>query len=154
MSAFDGISAPHEVLECAKSFNAPAVAVADRCNVQAYPELAKYSSELQQKIIYGVELDVMDNVIPLVLNADDNTKINSSEYIVFDIETTGLYNEFEELIEFAGYKIRNNTLVDQLDFFIKPSKEIPAHITKLTHITNEMLINAEPLKSSLKKIIE
>jgi DNA polymerase-3 subunit alpha (Gram-positive type) len=154
MSAFDGISAPHEVLECAKKFNAPAVAVADRCNVQAYPELAKYSSQLQQKVIYGVEFDVMDNVIPLALNTTDDKKINSSEYIIFDIETTGLQNEFDELIEFGGYKIRNNTLVDQIDILVKPTKEVSTFTTKLTHITNEMLINAEPLKSALKKITE
>jgi DNA polymerase-3 subunit alpha (Gram-positive type) len=153
MSAFDGISSARDLLKRSKDFNAPTIAIADRCNVQVYPELSNVSKELQQKPIYGVELDVQDDVILLVQNATDQ-KIDNCEYVVFDIETTGLYNEFEELIEFAGVKVHNNMIVDQLQFFIKPEKEIPSKITKLTHITNQMVMNADGIKPSLKRIVE
>jgi DNA polymerase-3 subunit alpha (Gram-positive type) len=153
MSAFDGISSASELLQRSKDFNAPAIAIADRCNVQAYPDLFNDANRLKQKTIYGVELDVQKDIIQLVQNAT-NQKIADSDYIIFDIETTGLYNEFEELIEFAGVKIHNNIVVDQLQFFVKSEKEIPAKITNLTHITNEMVKNADSIKVALKRITE
>jgi DNA polymerase-3 subunit alpha (Gram-positive type) len=153
MSAFDGISPANDLLQRSKDFNAPAIAIADRCNVQVYPDLFNCATKLKQKPIYGVELDIQEDIIPLVQNAN-NQKINDSDYIIFDIETTGLCNEFEELIEFAGVKIHNNMVVDQIQFFVKPEKEIPAKITKLNHITNEMVKNADSIKIALKKIVD
>ena len=73
--------------------------------------------------------------------------------IVFDIETSGLNNEFCDLIEFGAVKIKDLRIVDRIDFFIKPSKPISSYISAKTHISNEILqkegIN---LVDALKKI--
>jgi DNA polymerase-3 subunit alpha (Gram-positive type) len=75
--------------------------------------------------------------------------------IVFDIETSGLNNEFCDLIEFGAVKIKNLRIVDRIDFFIKPSKPISSYISTKTHITNETLQKEGiDLVEALKKIKE
>jgi DNA polymerase-3 subunit alpha (Gram-positive type) len=77
--------------------------------------------------------------------------IEKATYVVFDIETTGLVNEYDEIIEFGAVKVQNGVIIDRIDFFVKPKNEIPAHITQMTRITNQMVENATPIVSSLKK---
>ena len=62
-----------------------------------------------------------------------------SEYLVFDIETTGLSPDYDEIIEFSGYKIRDGVVIDEYTTLIKPTSPIDSFIEELTGITNEML---------------
>lgn len=64
------------------------------------------------------------------------------EFIVIDLETTGLDPTFCEIIEFCGIKIRNGFQVDRLETLIKPEEPIGEFITQLTGITDEMLVDA------------
>jgi len=63
------------------------------------------------------------------------------DYIVFDIETTGLSPEYDEIIEFSGFKIKDGFVIDEFSTLIKPSYPIDFFIEELTGITNEMLEN-------------
>lgn len=152
MSSFDGITSPNDLILRAKKYHWPAVGIADRYNVQAYPEIINIAKQENQKIIYGTECDMLDDVIEIVQNPID-FDITKATYVVFDIETTGLFNEYDEIIEFGAVKIQNGIIVDRIDFFIKPKNEIPIHITEMTRITNQMVENATPLVTSLKRIV-
>ncbi|MDE6476948.1 MAG: hypothetical protein K2L48_01965 [Mycoplasmoidaceae bacterium] len=110
------------------------------------------SSKLNQKIIYGVEVDKLDKQIQLVLNPTKQ-KISEATYVVFDLETTGLFNEYEDIIEFGAVKVQNGMIVDTIDMFIKPSKPLPSKIVELTHITDAMLEDAKNIKQALKEIV-
>lgn len=68
--------------------------------------------------------------------------IDVSDYTIIDIETTGLDSTFDEIIELAALKIRNNQIVDRFQTFVKPENEIDEFITELTGITNEMVKDA------------
>lgn len=75
-------------------------------------------------------------------------------YTVFDIETTGLDSKYDEIIEIGALKIRNNKIIDQFSFLIKPSSPIDEFITKLTGITNEMVSDAPNINEILPKFLE
>ena len=64
------------------------------------------------------------------------------EYVVFDVETTGLDNAKDEIIEIGACKIKNGKIIEVFSTFVKPSKKIPAEITELTGITEEMVADA------------
>lgn len=77
------------------------------------------------------------------------------DFIVLDIETTGLDYEFCEIIEISAIKVENEKIIDKFSTLIQPTADIienedstyeiiyvPSFITKLTGITNEMLSNA------------
>jgi len=74
------------------------------------------------------------------------------EYIVFDLETTGLSPEYDEIIEFSGFKIKNNEIVDHFSTLIKPVYPVDAFITSLTGISNAMLENELELPEVIDRI--
>lgn len=66
----------------------------------------------------------------------------SGEYVVFDTETTGLDSSKDEIIEIGACKIVDGKITEVFSTFVKPSKKIPAEITNLTGITDEMVKDA------------
>lgn len=69
------------------------------------------------------------------------------DYVVIDIETTGLSPELDDIIEIAGIKYKNGEKIDEFSSLVKPPREdgeeyVWDYITKLTGITNEMLKDA------------
>ena len=49
----------------------------------------------------------------------------SDSYVVFDLETTGLYpNSFDTIIEIGAVKICDGKIIDKFDELINPNKEL------------------------------
>lgn len=63
-------------------------------------------------------------------------------YVVFDLETTGLESSLCEIIEIGALKYKNNELVEEFSVLVKPDKSISDEITRITGISNEMVMNA------------
>lgn len=63
-------------------------------------------------------------------------------YVVVDIETTGGSSTFHRITEIAALKVRDGEIIDQFHSLINPGRSIPAHITKITGITNSMVASA------------
>ena len=72
-----------------------------------------------------------------------------SDYIVFDIETTGLDSSYDEVIEIGAIKVKNNKIVSKFNSLVKPKNEIDEYITELTGITNEMVKDAPTIEKIL-----
>ena len=73
---------------------------------------------------------------------DDDLKTFEGTYVVFDLETTGLEANKEEIIEIGACKIVNGRIDETFATFVKPSKHIPREITELTGIDDSMVENA------------
>lgn len=63
-------------------------------------------------------------------------------YIAFDVETTGLDPQTNEIIEIGALKVRDGKVAGRFMEFIHPRESIPGTITNLTGITNEMVAEA------------
>lgn len=62
----------------------------------------------------------------------------TGDYIMLDVETTGLNPEYDDLIEIGLLKVSNNKVVDEFSCLIKyDDYEIPYHIEYLTGITTK-----------------
>ena len=72
-----------------------------------------------------------------------------SDYTVIDIETTGFSRELDEITELAALRIRDNKIVSRFQELVRVKKTIPEVVVEKTHITNEMLKDARPLKDVL-----
>ncbi|MDQ6907876.1 MAG: exonuclease domain-containing protein [Chloroflexota bacterium] len=64
------------------------------------------------------------------------------EYIVLDVETTGLRPFKQRLIEVCALKIREGTVIDVFTSLLNPEKRLPGFIVELTGITDEMVQHA------------
>ena len=65
-------------------------------------------------------------------------------YLAFDVETTGLSPETDEIIEIGALKVREGKVCERFISFVKPSEPVSERITQITGITNEMLLDAAP----------
>ncbi len=75
------------------------------------------------------------------------------EYVVIDLETTGLSSEYDEIIEIAGIRVYNGKVIDTFDKLVKPNNPIDSYITSLTGITNDMVADADSIETVLPKFL-
>lgn len=73
-------------------------------------------------------------------------------YVVFDIETTGINRNKDEIIEIAAIKCAGNNIIE-FHQYINIESIIPVHITALTGISNDTLKEADPINIVLPKFL-
>lgn len=62
--------------------------------------------------------------------------------LLFDVETTGLNHKLDQIIEFGGILLDENlNVIKKISTFVKCDTPLPAKITEITNITDEMLID-------------
>ena len=75
-------------------------------------------------------------------------------YAIIDIETTGGSPKTEKITEIAIFVHNGNKIIKEYSSLINPEKYIPAYITQLTGITNEMVANAPKFYEIARTIVE
>jgi DNA polymerase III epsilon subunit family exonuclease len=65
------------------------------------------------------------------------------EYVVFDIETTGLDTDIDRIIELGAIRVLNGEVVGVFDKLINPGIIISDFITNINGISNEMVKDAD-----------
>ena len=150
-SEMDGVADTGKIINQAFKFGQKAIAITDISVVQAYPlaqaahlAIDKKNPGNDFKVIYGIEIKVADEKLPIVFNPDDS-KVNEAEYVVLDLETTGLSTKYDYIIEFGGIIVKNNTVMETMkkQIFVKPPVYLPPFIEQKTNITNAMLEDAQ-----------
>lgn len=76
------------------------------------------------------------------------------DFILLDLETTGLSPQYDEIIEIACIRIKDLSIVDTFHTLVHPVYEIDEFITELTGITNEMVADAPPIENVLPEVLE
>ena len=104
------------------------------------------SREFDIKVLYGVEGYLLNDKVNIINGFD--SKKTYDEYVVFDIETTGLSMKNDKITEIGAVKISNGKIIDRYSQSINPEKKIPEKITELTGITDAM-VEDEPLIDSV-----
>lgn len=66
--------------------------------------------------------------------------------VSLDIETTGLDNNLDTIIEIGAVRFRGTRIEDEWHSLINPNRRIPDHITSLTGIDNSMVHSAPLLR--------
>ena len=149
MSQMDGVSSATDLIKRASSWGMKAIAITDHGVVQSFPEAKKAADKFGIKVVYGVEAYLVpdDNAIDLSNGMDD-------EYIVLDIETTGLSFRTEKITEIGAVKVKSGEIVDTFECFVNPEVPIPQRIVEITHITDEMVKDAETIDKVMPKFLE
>lgn len=87
-----------------------------------------------------------------------------NSYSLLDLETTGLDPNFDDIIEIAILKIKDNDIVDEYQTLIKPDVYyydesnkpvyVSEYIEKLTGISSSMLEDAPQIESKINEVID
>jgi len=79
--------------------------------------------------------------------------VNDRPYVVLDLETTGLSSTDDEIIEVAAVLLESGSLSRTFSSLIRPSRAIPARITDLTGISDDMVKDSPGLSEILPDLI-
>ena len=76
------------------------------------------------------------------------------EYVVLDLEMTGLSAKTDQIIEIGAVKIKENKVIDTMDCLINPRCKIPSRISELTGITDEMVQQGKDVDEAMTSLLE
>lgn len=77
-----------------------------------------------------------------------------SDYVVFDLETTGISTETDEVVEISGLKVRGGKIVGEFQSLVNPGRPIPYRASLVNGITDDMVRNAPPFSRVLADFFE
>ena len=172
MSDMDGVSEAKDIVKRAYAWGHPAIAITDHGVVQSFPDANHVWEDLWKaekskrkeageenpdkndffKVIYGVEAYLVDDLNYIVTNQKGQSLEDT--FVVFDIETTGFSPVKNKIIEIGAVKVDKGEIVDHFSVFVNPQVPIPYEITKLTGITDEMVMDAETIEEVLPKFVD
>jgi len=87
-------------------------------------------------------LALNEDTVELVGNGFDNRILGETDFVVFDLETTGAQTPPCRVTEIGAYKIVGGRIADEYQTLVNPETPIPAFITSLTGISNAMVKDA------------
>ncbi len=154
MSQMDGMTSATDLIKRAMKWGWKSIAITDHGVVQAFPEAHKLlgRDNPDMKVIYGVEAYLVPDKTPSV--SFPKKQDIDTEYCVLDIETTGLSFRTEKITELGAVIYKNGEIIDEFECFVNPEKPISAEVVEVTHITDEMVKDAETIETILPKFLE
>ncbi|WP_026858392.1 PolC-type DNA polymerase III [Jeotgalicoccus psychrophilus] len=150
MSQMDGMTSVTEYIKRAKQYGHSALAITDHNNVQAFPDAFNATnSDDDFKMIFGMEGLLVDDGAPIAYRPQDYS-LEDHEFVVFDVETTGLSSKYDSIIELAGVKVKNGEVIDKFERFSNPGEKLSELIKELTGITDDMLVGAPDISEVIR----
>lgn len=89
-----------------------------------------------------------DDFLELLPDEREFVSLDASEYVVLDVETTGINPRIDRVTEISAFRLTRRdaggrlALADEFTTLIQPEREIPPTIAMMTGITNEMVARA------------
>ncbi len=142
MSVLDSILNVEEYVAQASRYGHKALAVTDHENCHVLPEFFKLAKEYGIKPIAGVEANFVDIDKVKIASSNEDIKLSTATFVIFDLETTGLSVSFDEIIEIGAVKVQGGMIIDTFSYFVKPKKPISDYIANFTEIYNDTVYDA------------
>lgn len=75
------------------------------------------------------------------------------DYVVVDLETTGLRPDLDEIIEIGAVRVQGQKITESFNTFVHPVNGIDPFITQLTGITPDMVEDSPRISNALSQLI-
>ncbi|MCM1100874.1 MAG: PolC-type DNA polymerase III [Clostridium sp.] len=172
MSDMDGVSEAKDIVKQAYKWGHRAIAITDHGVVQGFTDANHVWEDLWKeekkkrkeagednpdkqdffKILYGVEAYLVDDLREIVTG--DKGQTLQDDFVVFDIETTGLSPVNNRIIEIGAVKVSGGEIADRYSTFVNPDVPIPFEIEKLTGIRDEMVMDSPQIDAILPQFLD
>jgi DNA polymerase III epsilon subunit family exonuclease len=87
-------------------------------------------------------LQLNEDTVELRENDFDSRNLAETDFVVFDLETTGAKTPPCRITEIGAYRITNGKIVENFQTLVNPETPIPQFIMQLTGITDRMVKDA------------
>ena len=160
MSNMDALTNTKAAIKQAAAWGHRAIAITDHGCVQSFtdalhtveawgggPKVAGTDEEI--KVLYGCEGYYINDVDDRVaVHGTGNWNLDD-EYVAFDLETTGLYNRTDRIIEIGAVIMKGGKELDRYQTFVDPGCKLHKRTTDLTGISDDMLVGAPKIEEAL-----
>lgn len=159
-SRMDGVIDIGELLHYASEHDMAGIAITDHSTVSGYYEAQRHLEWLQNKgklvkdfkMIYGTEVYLVDDLTGAILN-EKGQKLDS-DFVVVDIETTGIHCQEDEILEISAIKVCEGKIQGHLYCVVQQEQVIPEHISALTGITDAMAKEGITLREAMETLLK
>ena len=161
MSNMDALTNTTEAVKQAAAWGHRAIAITDHGCVQSFPDAMKAASKAKVagtdeniKILYGCEGYYVNDVDDRVVVHGSGDMEFDGEYVAFDLETTGLSSQKDEIIEIGAVRMQGGKELERFQTFVNPRRRLEQKIVELTGITDAMLADAPSIETVLPEFLE
>ena len=133
-----------ETVQLLQSFGGrvPAVKIVNSIMRMSNPEPDLARTLISDLIENDPRLKLTDDFVELIENNVERRKFSETDFVVFDLETTGAKTPPCRITEIGAFKIQNGKITDKFETLINPEAFIPPFIVNLTGINNNMVKRA------------
>lgn len=75
---------------------------------------------------------------------------NLRDYVIFDLETTGVNPKEDKIVEISAIKVKDRRVVEEFSTLVNPERLIPLSASFVNKITDEMVKDAPKIEEALK----
>ena len=122
--------------------SASAVKIVERVMKISAPDAELACLLVSDLIEIDPRLQLNDDTVELVEIIKRKRNLAETEFVVFDLETTGAKTPPCRITEIGAYRIKNGRITEEFQTLVNPETPIPAFISQLTGISDRMVRNA------------
>lgn len=75
------------------------------------------------------------------------------DYVLYDLETTGISCKYDAIIEISALKVRNGRIVDEFSELVNPGRSIPYAASRVNNIFDDMVTAAPEFQAVLPEFL-
>lgn len=107
--------------------------------------------------IMGMEFEILEDGMPG--NLEELTVPDFDSFVAFDIETSGTFGAAKgdtpsEITEIGAVKVEHGKVVSRFSSLCNPGRKITPIATKVTHITDAMVLSEPPVETVIRIFAE
>lgn len=99
-------------------------------------------------------LQMIEGIVELIEFDHDSRKLFETDFVVFDLETTGAKAPPCRITEIGAYRIEKGKIIGEYQTLVNPECAIPEFITQLTGINDEMVKDAPKFADIARDFLE
>lgn len=134
--------------------SASAVKIADYVMNIRKPEPTLARALLKDICDRDPRLQITDDTIELVQNALDGRRLMETDFVVFDLETTGAKAPPCRITEIGAFRVSRGIITEKFHTLVNPEIPIPPFITALTGISDSMVKDAPLFADVADELLE
>ena len=91
-----------------------------------------------------------------MLSRHTGKKLNTyiKDYVIFDLETTGISCNNDEVVEISAIKVVDGEIIDEFTSLVNPGMPIPFYASEVNGITDDMIKNSPRFEEVFADFIE